>query len=77
MEAFAKLNVEVAITELDIRTTTPPTAQAQQQQVTDYATTVGACASVDACVGVTVWVSRKNCNHEVGRTMPDMYPAGL
>lgn len=57
MQAFTALDVDVAVTELDIRTTTPPTGQAQQQQVLDYASTTGACADVDACVGVTVWVS--------------------
>lgn len=55
MNAFAALGVDVAITELDIRTTVPATAAAQQQQVVDYASSVGACADVDACVGVTAW----------------------
>lgn len=55
MQAFAALNVSVAITELDIRTTVPATAAAQQQQVLDYASSVGACADVDACVGITAW----------------------
>lgn len=55
MEAFVALGVDVAITELDIRTTTPATEAAQLQQVQDYKTTIGACADVEACVGVTVW----------------------
>ncbi|KEQ86547.1 glycoside hydrolase [Aureobasidium pullulans EXF-150] len=55
MNAFAALGVDVAITELDIRTTVPATAAAQQQQVVDYASSVGACADVNACVGVTAW----------------------
>ena len=55
MQAFASLGVDVAITELDIRTTTPPTLAAQQQQVLDYESSVCACADVDACVGITAW----------------------
>ncbi|KEQ74867.1 glycoside hydrolase [Aureobasidium namibiae CBS 147.97] len=55
MQAFASLNVDVAITELDIRAEVPPTAAAQQQQVLDYESSVGACADVDACVGITAW----------------------
>jgi len=43
------------LTELDIRMPTPPSAADQQQQVVDYASSVGACADVDACVGVTAW----------------------
>ena len=55
MNAFAALGVEVAITELDIRTTVPPTEAAQLQQVQDYKDTVEACADVSKCVGITVW----------------------
>lgn len=55
MNAFVALGVEVAITELDIRTTLPPTDAAQLQQVQDYKTTVQACVEVDGCIGITVW----------------------
>ncbi|KAG8628097.1 hypothetical protein KVT40_003970 [Elsinoe batatas] len=55
MESFTKLGVEVAITELDIRTTTPVTEAAKQQQVLDYANTTAACTQVDKCVGITLW----------------------
>jgi len=55
MEAFTALGVDVAITELDVRGTTPVTLAEQEQQVLDYASSVGACASVAGCVGVTVW----------------------
>jgi endo-1,4-beta-xylanase len=51
MEAFAALGVEVAYTELDIKAS----ASTQAQLATDYATVVGACKQVDACVGITVW----------------------
>jgi len=55
MNAFTSLGVDVAVTELDIRTATPATLAAQQQQVLDYASTVAACHNVTRCVGVTVW----------------------
>ncbi|KAF2463541.1 glycoside hydrolase [Lindgomyces ingoldianus] len=55
MNAFVSLGVEVAITELDIRTTTPSTASAIAQQAKDYAATIGACKAVSKCVGVTIW----------------------
>lgn len=55
MNAFVALGVEVAITELDIRTTTPETASALAQQAKDYASTVAACKAVAKCVGVTIW----------------------
>jgi endo-1,4-beta-xylanase len=55
MQAFAALGVDVAMTELDIRTNVPATDAEQLQQVVDYTNSVGACADVDACVGITVW----------------------
>jgi endo-1,4-beta-xylanase len=55
INAFVNLGVEFAITELDIRTTTPITTSAYVQQAKDYAATVGACVTVDKCVGVTIW----------------------
>ena len=55
MKAFTALGVDVAITELDIRTTTPETTSAQAQQATDYGSTVKACMEVDRCVGITIW----------------------
>ena len=55
MNAFVALGVDVAITELDIRTTTPATAAAVIQQAKDYAATVGACKAVTRCTGFTIW----------------------
>ena len=55
MEAITALGVEVAITELDIRMTLPSTPALLAQQKTDYTNVIKACASVEACVGVTVW----------------------
>lgn len=53
--SFASLGVDVAITELDIRMTTPSDATKLAQQATDYGTVVKACVSVPRCVGVTIW----------------------
>ncbi|KAI0833642.1 endo-1,4-beta-xylanase C precursor [Trametes gibbosa] len=55
LEQFTALGLEVAITELDIRTSTPASQSALQQQEKDYQTVVNACMNVDGCVGVTVW----------------------
>nr|Q9HEZ1.1 RecName: Full=Endo-1,4-beta-xylanase A; Short=Xylanase A; AltName: Full=1,4-beta-D-xylan xylanohydrolase A; Flags: Precursor [Phanerodontia chrysosporium]AAG44993.1 endo-1,4-B-xylanase A [Phanerodontia chrysosporium]ABZ88797.1 endo-1,4-beta-xylanase A precursor [Phanerodontia chrysosporium]AEK97220.1 XynA [Phanerodontia chrysosporium] len=55
LTTFAAQGVEVAITELDIRMTLPSTPALLAQQKTDYSNVIKACASVEACVGVTVW----------------------
>lgn len=55
MKAFTALGVDVAVTELDVRVTLPPTAQSEAQQVQDYYNTVAACQNVKRCIGVTVW----------------------
>ncbi|KAH9847488.1 endo-1,4-beta-xylanase C precursor [Lenzites betulinus] len=55
LEQFTALGLEVAITELDIRTSTPASQSALQQQQKDYQTVVNACMNVKGCVGVTVW----------------------
>ncbi|KAH9203778.1 glycoside hydrolase superfamily [Leptodontidium sp. 2 PMI_412] len=55
MEKFAAMDVEVAVTELDVRIVLPTNATNLAQQAVDYANTVDACLQVDACVGVTVW----------------------
>ncbi|KAK8203581.1 hypothetical protein M8818_005228 [Zalaria obscura] len=56
MAAFTGLGVDVAVTELDVRSPNlPPTAAQETQQKADYQSTVGACANTQRCVGVTVW----------------------
>ncbi|KAK8230569.1 glycoside hydrolase superfamily [Phyllosticta capitalensis] len=55
IQDFADLGVEVAITELDIRTKTPASDDTLQQQSTDYQTVVNACLAKDACIGITIW----------------------
>lgn len=55
MEAFVKLGLEVAITELDIRMTLPATPALLAQQKKDYETVISACNAVKGCIGVTLW----------------------
>ncbi|CAK1366044.1 unnamed protein product [Cercospora beticola] len=55
LQDFVKLDIKVAITELDVRSPVPPTAEDQQQQSRDYYNTVAACMHVEKCVGITVW----------------------
>jgi len=55
IQRFADLGLEVAITELDVRMTTPSTSDKLAQQATDYAAVENACLAVRGCVGVTVW----------------------
>jgi endo-1,4-beta-xylanase len=55
MKLFAKMGVEVALTELDIRLNEPETTENLAQQSKDYESAVGACVQVDECVGITVW----------------------
>ena len=52
---FAALGVEVAYTELDIRTNVPPSEAVQRQQKADYKATAAACKKNKACVGITLW----------------------
>ena len=54
-EAFTALDVEVAITELDVRLNLPPNATSEAQQVRDYYASVKSCVNVERCVGVVVW----------------------
>jgi endo-1,4-beta-xylanase len=46
MGAFVALGVEVAVTELDIRMTLPPTQALIDQQMTDYQTVAAGCLSL-------------------------------
>lgn len=55
MESFTRKELEVAITELDVRVAEPVNASSLAEQRSDYGNAVGACVQVDGCVGVTVW----------------------
>lgn len=55
LQRFADLGVDVAVTELDVRMTTPASAADLQRQATDYTTVVADCLAVARCKGITVW----------------------
>jgi endo-1,4-beta-xylanase len=53
MQRFANLGLDVAVTELDDRITTPASTANLQQQATDFASVVKDCLGVNRCVGVS------------------------
>lgn len=55
IQRFADLDVDVAITELDIRMQLPSDSAKLTQQAADYKAVMNACLAVPRCVGVTVW----------------------
>jgi len=68
MNAFIALDLDVYITELDIRfvnVTTQTTAGGFAQQALDYYNVVSACMQVDRCKGITVWdfVDKYSCKY--------------
>ncbi|OWZ05768.1 Endo-1,4-beta-xylanase [Phytophthora megakarya] len=53
---FTIRHMDVAITELDVKTSTAhPTVSEQQQQVGIYTNVISACKKTVRCAGVTVW----------------------
>ncbi|KAK2807762.1 hypothetical protein FQN50_005304 [Emmonsiellopsis sp. PD_5] len=54
MERLAALDLDVAITELDIRIESPTTDEALEQQAQDFLYVTEACLAVERCVGITV-----------------------
>ena len=55
LQRFADLGVDVRITELDIRMTTPSDATKLANQAADYKKVFQACLGVTRCQGVTIW----------------------
>jgi len=55
LQRFADLDLDVAITELDINLRGPGNATSLAQQASDYHTVVSVCKAVKRCVSVTVW----------------------
>ncbi|KIM31617.1 glycoside hydrolase family 10 protein [Serendipita vermifera MAFF 305830] len=68
-QAFTDIGVVVAVTEVDIRMPTPPTAESLAQQAADYKTVVSACLNIKKCVGVTVWGASDKYSW-----VPDVFP---
>lgn len=66
---LATLDVDIAITELDVRVPLPATPKSLAQQAKDYHFVVAACRAVTRCVGVTAWgISDDNS------WIPDFFP---
>jgi len=55
MQRFSDLGVDVAVTELDVRMSTPADAGKLAAQATTYRQVVKACLAVTRCVGITTW----------------------
>jgi len=56
MNGFTALDVDVAITELDIRMyMNNISVAAQTQQANGYGNAIKSCISVQRCVGITIW----------------------
>ena len=55
MQRFADLGLDVAITELDDRMSTPASSANLQQQATDDSNVVKVCLAVSRCPGITQW----------------------
>ncbi|EEP75128.1 beta-1,4-xylanase [Micromonospora sp. ATCC 39149] len=55
LQRFADLGVDVRVTELDIRMSTPANATKLATQAADYKKVVNICLAVARCGGVTVW----------------------
>lgn len=55
LQRFADLGLEVAETEVDVRTSLPVTPTAQSAQVAAYSQTLQACMAVRQCISYTVW----------------------
>jgi endo-1,4-beta-xylanase len=52
---FAALDIDVAITELDLRIASPASPESLARQAEDYRFVIDACLAVARCVGVTSW----------------------
>ncbi|EGZ08272.1 family 10 glycoside hydrolase [Phytophthora sojae] len=55
LERFTALGLDVAYTELDVKTSSTTPSEDEQKQVTVYTNTVASCQQVEDCVGVTIW----------------------
>jgi endo-1,4-beta-xylanase len=67
LQSVADLGVDVAYTELDIRMNTPATNATLATQAEAYDTIVSACLNVEACIGITSWVSSTSDSRIDGR----------
>lgn len=55
MKAYAALDVEVALTEVDVSVLLPGNATIIEKQAEVYYNATAACLMVKECVGITIW----------------------
>jgi endo-1,4-beta-xylanase len=55
LQRFADLHLDVAETEVDVRTLLPVTSEAKAAQVAEYTRSLQACVAVRRCISFTVW----------------------
>ncbi|KAK2778879.1 hypothetical protein FQN53_001615 [Emmonsiellopsis sp. PD_33] len=55
MAEYAKLGLESAYTELDVRMTLPSTKEMWEEQAQEYYNAARACVESKGCVGITIW----------------------
>jgi endo-1,4-beta-xylanase len=57
LQDYADLGVDVAYTEVDIRSKTPSNTQKLNDAAAAWARVAQSCINVSRCVGITIWVS--------------------
>jgi hypothetical protein len=57
LQDYADLGVDVAYTELDIRSNTPSNSNKESVAAAAWARVAQSCINVSRCVGITIWVS--------------------
>jgi endo-1,4-beta-xylanase len=68
LQDYADLNVDVAYTELDIRSNTPSNSNKLTAAAAAWGRVAQSCINVSRCVGMTIWVSFFACYLPVSRT---------
>lgn len=58
LQDYANLGVNVAYTELDIRSNTPTTSQKLTDGANAWARMAQSCINVSRCIGITIWGGR-------------------
>ena len=69
LQDFADLNVDVAYTELDIRSNNPSNSQKLQVAAQAWARVAQSCINVQRCVGITIWVCKMYIVYSMGKSL--------
>lgn len=65
LQDYANPGVDVAYTELDVRSRTPSNTQKLADAAAAWARIAQSCINVQRCVGMTIWVSYFYCIHSL------------